>query len=177
MKEVSITPMTTKKKKTKLKATKKQRKLLEGIAKGKSKGKAAKDAGYKHVQAATAVTSSRRTQAEFEEFVDSKISDDKIIENFVGLTEAEKPYGKNATPGPDNTARISANQTLLKLKGRLIEKHQVIGGLDINLEIKASEAALKVAGMLKEWWEKHYRGLGKLPNNFVTEDELVGGGE
>ena len=72
----------------------------------------------------------------------------------------------------DNQVQHNAAKTLAQLKGRLIERHDLVGTIDVNVEIAARTLAESVATGLIEWWEDFKKGRSKPVKNFIEEAEI-----
>lgn len=155
------------------KTTKRQKKAIRRLAKGKNIKEASKGAGYPERHGAKQALNSRRSHAEFQALVDKMSPDEKIIAKFIQLMEAKKLVGKNANvEDNDNPIQHSAARTLAQLKGRLTEKFELAGTIDINVEISARDLAKQAASALAEWWAKFKKGRAKPVDNFIEESEL-----
>jgi len=161
-----------KKKKPKEKPAKRKRRkaAVKAFASGSNMHEASRKAKYPECHGAKQALNSRRTQDEFYEIADKYISDKDIL-----LTAKEVMEN-----GEHGGFKINAAKFAAQLKGRLIERHDLVGTIDVNVEIKVRELAEQVAAGLDKWWTEFKKGRAKDVKNFISEEEIFGsehGGE
>ena len=162
-------PKKPKKKKSTLRP--KQSKVLAAIAKGvTNNSKASKKAGYKQRDGVNQAINSRLTQEAFQALGDKIISDVAIFNRIAKAMNAtqETKFGTV----DDTHVQIMATKLAAQLKGRFIERHDLTGTIDVNVEISARTLAKKVATGLAKWWADFKKDRAKPHKNCITEEEI-----
>ena len=156
------------KKKSKEKPAKRRRRktAVKALAKGGTNRAASKKAKYPEEHGAKQALNSRRTQDEFYEAADKYISDEDILLTAKNVMEN----------GEHGGFKINAAKFAAQLKGRLIERHDLNGTIDVNVEIKVRALAKEVAAGLEKWWTDFKAGRAKDVKNFIEESEIFTSG-
>lgn len=109
----------------------KQREYLKGRMAGKSKRQAAREAGYSEAMARKpgAKVETEPVKRAFAELLDEAgLTDELLAQRMKEGIDAEKANG-----GTDYRERREMAALALKLKGKLIEKHEVSGSMSITV--------------------------------------------
>ena len=160
--------MMAKKRKPKEKPAKRKRRkaAVKALAKGATIKEASKKGKYPERHGAKQAINSRRTQDEFYEYSDKYISDEDILLTAKDVMEN----------GEHGGFKINAAKFAAQLKGRLIERHDLTGTIDVNVEIKVRALAEAVATGLEKWWTDFKAGRAKDVANFIEESEIFTSG-
>lgn len=126
-----------------------QRRYVKGIVDGKSKAQAARDAGYAEsvaLKAGDKIESKPAVQSAFRELLEKAgITDEKLAKRLnEGLDAKETKFFQHQglviskRTVVDHGARKNYLDTVLKLKGHLVEKHEIIGKVTLAELVAAS---------------------------------------